>query len=131
MWGEVIPPIEIQPDTEWVKRIRIKSELLSKFWGRDMYLGASILLPKGYEEHPNVHYPVVYYRGHFFEQQPLRFPNKKPQAPGAPQWIWDDLCERQVDTEPASSVHANFFHITDEIARGEMKLLPFPLIPMT
>jgi hypothetical protein len=51
-------------DTEWVKYLKIKSEKISEFWGRDMYLGANILLPKGYHEHPDVHYPVLYLQGH-------------------------------------------------------------------
>ncbi|MFW6136947.1 MAG: alpha/beta hydrolase [Candidatus Aminicenantaceae bacterium] len=51
-------------DTEWVKYIKIKSEKISRFWGRDMYLGANILLPKGYHENPDVHYPVLYLQGH-------------------------------------------------------------------
>ena len=35
-------------DTEWVRYFKIKSEKLSQFWGRDMYIGANILLPAGY-----------------------------------------------------------------------------------
>ena len=42
----------------------MKSELLSKFWGYPVYLGATVILPKGYEENPEVRYPVVYAQGH-------------------------------------------------------------------
>ena len=41
------------------------SERLSKFWGRPMYLGAHILLPEGYDAHPNARYPLVINHGHF------------------------------------------------------------------
>jgi enterochelin esterase-like enzyme len=51
-------------DTEWVKYIKIKTEKVSEFWGRDMYLGANILLPEGYHDHPDVLYPVLYMQGH-------------------------------------------------------------------
>jgi hypothetical protein len=51
-------------DTEWVKYVKIKSEKLSEFWGRDIYLGANVLLPPGYDEHPEVTYPVLYMQGH-------------------------------------------------------------------
>jgi len=51
-------------DTEWVKYIKIKSEKISEFWGQEMYLGANILLPKGYQENPEVYYPVLYMQGH-------------------------------------------------------------------
>ena len=62
---QVIPPIEEPADTEWIKHIKIKSDLLSEYWGRDMYLGAHILLPKGFEEHPEAIYPLMVFHGHF------------------------------------------------------------------
>ncbi len=61
----VVPPIPPEPDTKYVKHVRIRSELLSKFWGRDMYLGASVLLPFEFEEHPSSHYPLLLFHGHF------------------------------------------------------------------
>lgn len=60
-----IAAIEPPKDTEWIKHIKIKSALLSEFWGRDMYLGAHILLPKGWADHPNVKYPLAVFHGHF------------------------------------------------------------------
>jgi hypothetical protein len=62
---KVIPPIEEPEDTEWVKHIKFKSEKLSEFWGRDMYLGAHVLLPKGFNEHPEAKYPLMIFHGHF------------------------------------------------------------------
>jgi hypothetical protein len=60
-----IPPIAAKPDTEFVRHIRIKSALLSKFWGRPMYLGAYVLLPWGFDAHPQAHYPLMVFHGHF------------------------------------------------------------------
>ena len=62
---QIIPEIKAPEDTEWIKHVQIKSEKLSEFWGRDMYLGAHILLPKGFEEHPEAKYPVMIFHGHF------------------------------------------------------------------
>jgi hypothetical protein len=62
---QVIPPIEEPEDTEWIKHIKIRSEKLSEFWGRDMYLGAHILLPKGFQDHPEAKYPLMIFHGHF------------------------------------------------------------------
>lgn len=62
---QVIPEIPEPRDTEWIRHIRIRSEKLSEFWGRDMYLGAHILLPKGFEQHPEARYPLMVYHGHF------------------------------------------------------------------
>jgi Putative esterase len=62
---DVIPPVKIPPDTPWVKRIKIQSRILTQFWGQPIFLGAVILLPKGYSSHRNVYYPVIYEQGHF------------------------------------------------------------------
>jgi S-formylglutathione hydrolase FrmB len=60
-----IPPVKTPEDTKYIKHIRIQSKLLTAFWGRPMYLGAHILLPEGWDTHPNVHYPLAIYHGHF------------------------------------------------------------------
>ncbi|MCP4724900.1 MAG: hypothetical protein GY863_07680 [bacterium] len=70
---KMIPPVDPPVDNDWVKNIRIRSELLSEFWGQDMYLGAKILLPKGFNENPEVRYPVEYQQGHFSSRNPGRF----------------------------------------------------------
>jgi hypothetical protein len=62
---QIILPIVPPKDSEYVKHIRIRSQLLSDFWGRDMYLGAHVLLPKGWAEHPDVKYPLAIFHGHF------------------------------------------------------------------
>jgi hypothetical protein len=67
---KVIPPIVVPPDSGNVRRFRIQSAILTKWWGRPIYLGATILLPKGYDEHPTVKYPIVYDEGHFSLRAP-------------------------------------------------------------
>jgi hypothetical protein len=62
--------IEALPDpatleTDWVKYVRIRSERLSEFWGTDVELGAWVLLPAGFDEHPEARYPVAVFHGHF------------------------------------------------------------------
>ncbi|MEL7422060.1 MAG: alpha/beta hydrolase-fold protein [Bacteroidota bacterium] len=64
-FDQAIDPITPPEDTEWVKHVKIRSDLLSEFWGRDMYLGAHVLLPKGWAEHPEVKYPLAIMHGHF------------------------------------------------------------------
>ncbi|MEO8359907.1 MAG: alpha/beta hydrolase-fold protein [Vicinamibacteria bacterium] len=62
---KVIPEIPRPKDTKYIKHVRIKSEKLSKFWGRDMYLGANVLVPEGFDTHLNARYPLVINHGHF------------------------------------------------------------------
>ena len=67
MLDQVIPPIEAPKDTKYVKHIRIQSERLTKFWGRPMFLGAHVLVPEGFDAHPEARYPLVIFHGHFPE----------------------------------------------------------------
>lgn len=62
---KIIPPIKEPEDSKYVKHIKIQSKLLTEFWGRPMYLGAHILLPEGWDTHPNVKYPLAIFHGHF------------------------------------------------------------------
>jgi hypothetical protein len=63
--SKIIPPIKEAEDTKYIKHIKIQSKLLTEFWGRPMYLGAIILLPGGYDEHPDVKYPMAIFHDHF------------------------------------------------------------------
>jgi hypothetical protein len=78
-----IPPIPPPKDTQYIKHIRIRSERLSKFYGTDMYLGANVLVPAGFDEHPQARYPLIIFHGHFpgdfggFRTEPPD-PNLKP-----------------------------------------------------
>jgi hypothetical protein len=69
---QVIPPVVTPPDTEWVKSFKIQSPTLTKFWGRPIYLGATVLLPRDYAT-STLEYPVLYEQGHFSLNPPLRF----------------------------------------------------------
>jgi len=62
-----MPAITPPKDTEFVRHIQIRSELLSKFWGRDVFLGAHVLVPKGFDAHPQAHFPLMVFHGHFPE----------------------------------------------------------------
>jgi hypothetical protein len=73
---QVIAPIAMPKDSKYVRRFRIQSKLLSAFWGHPIYLGATVLLPQGYDTHPDVHYPVVYDQGHFSTAAPFDFERK-------------------------------------------------------
>src|SRR5580704_2187807 len=82
-FDHTIPPLEPPHDTKWVKWVRIKSDLLTKFWGVPQELGATVLLPKGYDEHPDAYYPVVYIQTHFSLDAPFGF-TEDPAPPPAP-----------------------------------------------
>jgi hypothetical protein len=81
----VIPPNPAPADTEWVKHIRIQSAKLTAFWGHPIYVNATLLLPKGYEQHPEARYPTVFTMGH---EVPFSF-DPKPGPPASEQQLVD------------------------------------------
>ncbi len=68
-WRPITQPDNAE-DNKWVKHIRVQSDLLSKFWGRPTEISAVVLVPDGWEEHPDARYPVIidedHYHRHFF-----------------------------------------------------------------
>ena len=75
-----VPPVTVPPDTAWVKRVKIQSKLLSDFWGHPMFIGATVLLPKGFNENPAQKYPGIYIQGHFGLGAPFGFTEQAPAA---------------------------------------------------
>jgi hypothetical protein len=82
-----IPPVTVPPDTAWVKRVKFQSPMLTKFWGRSIYLGATILLPRDYDKQ-TISYPVLYQQGHFGLGPPLGF---REDTDLYRSWIQDDF----------------------------------------
>jgi hypothetical protein len=60
-----IPPIAPPVDTKYIRHLRIQSDLLTKFWGSPVFLSANVLVPEGFDEHPNVHFPLIISEDHF------------------------------------------------------------------
>jgi hypothetical protein len=63
-------------NTENLKYVKIRSKKLSEFWSRDMYVGANVLLPAGYNGNDTAtRYPVIYSQGHWpADQGAFRYP---------------------------------------------------------
>jgi enterochelin esterase-like enzyme len=80
---DVIAPLKPEPDTKYIRHIRIQSALLTKFWGRPMYLSAIVLVPEGFDSRPEARYPLIIFHDHFasalndFRETPPD-PNLKP-----------------------------------------------------
>ena len=92
---KVIPPIAIAADNEFVQRFKFQSPSLTKFWGRPIYLGATVLLPRDYKT-STISYPVDYIQGHFSLAAPYAFDAPAAGARGSSgrsfreAWMADD-----------------------------------------
>ena len=60
-----IPAIPPPRDTKYIRHLKIQSQLLTKFWGRPMFLSANVLVPEGFDTHPDVHFPLMISEDHF------------------------------------------------------------------
>jgi hypothetical protein len=84
---KVIPPVQVPPDTKWIKRIKFQSPMLTTFWGRPVFLGATVLLPRDYDSETTL-YPVHYVQGHFSLRPPMGFDEGNDTYK---EWIKDDF----------------------------------------
>src|SRR6185312_2830119 len=62
---KVNPPITPVADTKYIRHFKFRSEKLSKFCCHDMSTTGHVLVPKGFDEHPNARYPLMINHGHF------------------------------------------------------------------
>ena len=74
---EEIPPIPDGKDTKYIRHIKIQSAVLSKFWGRPMFLSAIVLVPEGFDEHKDAHFPLIIFHDHFVDS----FDNLRTEPP--------------------------------------------------
>jgi hypothetical protein len=83
----VIPPIVVPANTRYVERFKFQSPSLTRFWGRPIYLGAAVLLPRDYHT-STIRYPVNYVQGHFSLNPPYGFADTNGFAR---EWLRDDF----------------------------------------
>ena len=60
-----LPAVAEPKDTKYIRHVKIQSKMLSEFWGKPMYLGAHVLVPEGFDDHPQARYPLMVFHGHF------------------------------------------------------------------
>ncbi len=60
-----VPDETLPPDGDLTRFIKFRSEVLSRFWGRPMYLRAGIILPAGWDSEPTRRYPLLVRIGGF------------------------------------------------------------------
>src|SRR5690606_30481751 len=75
----VVPAPPRPRDTEWLKHVTIRSEKLTRFWGRPIDIHATVLLPRGYAENATTRYPTVFT---FVHGVPFSFTTDSTRARG-------------------------------------------------
>jgi hypothetical protein len=73
--SNVIPPVKVPPDDQWVRRIKFQSPSLTKFWGRPIYLGATVLVPRDYDKSTiRLQHPSPYFDDSYLVNSPSQGP---------------------------------------------------------
>ncbi len=57
---DTLVPSKTFSETRWTKLLSVRSELLSKFYGRDVFQNASVILPQSYYDEPDRRYPTIF-----------------------------------------------------------------------
>jgi hypothetical protein len=62
---QVMPEIKPVADSKFIRHVRIQSGLLTKFWGRPVFLSAVVMVPWGFDEHPEARFPLLISEDHY------------------------------------------------------------------
>jgi hypothetical protein len=54
-----VAPVAPLPDTAWLRQITIQSKVLTRFWGVPVYIGATVLVPRGFDQDRDARYPLI------------------------------------------------------------------------
>lgn len=99
---QVNPAIPEPADTDFIRHIKMRSALLSKFWGTDIYLRAHILVPKDFDRHPEARYPLAIFHGHFpADFGGFRTSPPDPQAKCVYSWRFQLDCYNRIEDQEA------------------------------
>ena len=63
-----VPPEQLPMDTDYLRFVKIQSDLLTTFHGRPIYLRAGIILPRDYDHEPTRRYPLRVHIGGYGER---------------------------------------------------------------
>ncbi len=98
----VLPPIAEPRDTPFVRYFKFRSPSLSRFWGRDVYLNAHVLLPRDFDKHPKARFPLIINHGHFPEGfAGFRTTPPDPAAACVPNPRFNEPCYNRIEDKEA------------------------------
>ncbi|HEX2638917.1 MAG TPA: alpha/beta hydrolase-fold protein [Pyrinomonadaceae bacterium] len=84
---KAVPPEKLPADTDYVKYLKIQSPLLTKFYGRPIFVRAAVLLPRTFLTDTNAKFPLLVNIGGYGSKytRAARFANTS--SPGYKTWM--------------------------------------------
>ena len=102
----VLPPVEAPRESKYVRHVKIRSERLSSFWGRDVEIGVHVLVPEGFDDHPEARYPLMIFHGHFpSELGGFRETPPDPDLPCEPSARFHLDCYNRIEQQEAYDLY--------------------------
>ena len=88
--SEQVADEQLPPPTEYVRFVSLRSQLLSAFHQRPIYLRASVILPRGFDEQPERRYPVRVKIGGYGSRYTSARRLMRPGSEFRAAWLADD-----------------------------------------
>ena len=85
-----VPPEAMPPESEFLKFVTIRSERLSTFHGRPIFLRAGVILPRGFDREPGRRYPLRVHIGGFGDRSTEVLGMMAEGSPFRDAWLADD-----------------------------------------
>ena len=85
-----IPDEELPADEEHLRFVKIRSDLLTEFHGRPIYLRAGIILPLGFDREPGYRYPLRVHIGGYGSRYTSVRPMMRPGSSFREAWLADN-----------------------------------------
>jgi S-formylglutathione hydrolase FrmB len=93
--SHIVPPDEPPPDTDYVKYVKLRSELLSQFHGRPIYLRAAVILPRDFDKETERRYPLRVHIGGYGTRYTAAGFMMSPRSGFRRAWL-DDVAPRML-----------------------------------
>lgn len=85
-----IPDEQLPPDEEYLRFVKIRSDLLTQFHGRPIYVRAGVILPPGFEQEPERRYPLRVHIGGYGSRYTRVGSMMRPGSPFRDAWLAAD-----------------------------------------
>jgi hypothetical protein len=112
----VLPAIPEPKDTKFIRHFKIRSELLSKFWGTDTFIRGHVLVPRDFDSKTKARYPLVVNHGHFPDDfGGFRETQPDPKLTCVPNKRFNEPCYNRIEQQEAHDFYKRW--ITDDFPR--------------
>ena len=85
-----IPDEQLPPDEEYLRFIKIRSDLLTQFHGRPIYVRAGVILPPDFDQEPERRYPLRVHIGSYGSRYTRVGSMMRPGSPFRDAWLAAD-----------------------------------------